>query len=380
MSCYTLAPSLRGMSSWYGRMLDPSHDTLAGSPPAAVDLFCGAGGLAFGMRKAGIDVIAGIDSDPICRHPFEHNVEAPFFQSDVSTLDANFLEGLFPPSRIKILAGCAPCQPYSQYAHKHSARDQRWQLLAKFSSLVDEMRPDIVTMENVPQLQKHDIFRQFIATLRESGYCEPYVSVVDCTRFGVPQSRKRLVVLASRLGAITLVEPTSDYDDDSLTVRNFIGGWEKIDAGSASESDPLHRSSALSPMNMVRILGSRPGGTWHDWPEELRAECHKKHTGRTYQNIYGRMEWDAPSPTLTTQFIGFGNGRFGHPEQNRALSLREGAVLQTFPREYSFVPDGSPVMISRVAAMIGNAVPVNLAEYIGRSIVSHVRRTQQLVP
>ena len=357
-------------------MAKKSENTTVDLAPAAVDLFCGAGGLSCGLQKAGIDIVAGIDSDPNCTHPFEYNIKARFYQLDIGAVDTEFVDGLFPDRQIRVLAGCAPCQPYSQYAHKHSAKDGRWQLLAKFAQIVDELRPEIVTMENVPQLQKHPIFREFIDTLRQADYEEPDVSVADCMRFGVPQSRKRLVVLASRLGKISLEAP-DEGSSGELTVRKFIGGWEEIDAGSTSTSDPMHRASSLSPTNMTRIVNSRPGGTWLDWPEDLRADCHKKDTGRTYRDVYGRMGWDAPSPTLTTQFIGFGNGRFGHPEQNRALSLREGAVLQTFPKDYSFVPEGAPVFMSRVAAMIGNAVPVNLAEYIGRSIVNHVKGIQR---
>ena len=357
-------------------MSEKSENTTVDLPPVAVDLFCGAGGLSCGLQKAGIDVVAGIDSDSNCKHPFEYNIKARFCHLDIGAMDTQFVAGLFPDQQVRVLAGCAPCQPYSQYAHKHSAKDGRWQLLAKFAEIVDDLRPEIVTMENVPQLQRHSIFQEFIDTLRQADYAEPDISVADCSRFGVPQSRKRLVVLASRLGNIRLEAPEEDISAE-LTVRKFIGEWEEIDAGSASTSDPIHRASGLSPTNRARIVNSRPGGTWHDWPEDLRADCHKKDTGRTYGSVYGRMEWDAPSPTLTTQFIGFGNGRFGHPEQNRALSLREGAVLQTFPKDYSFVPEGAPVFMSRVSAMIGNAVPVNLAEYIGRSIVNHVKGIQE---
>ena len=341
-------------------------------PPAAVDLFCGAGGLSFGMREAGIKIAAGIDVDPDCRHPFENNVNSVFHEKDISTIDSAFVNSLFPENSIKILAGCAPCQPYSPYAHKHSSKDQRWQLLGKFGTIVRELRPEIVTMENVPQVQKHDIFRDFIRALEETGYGDPYVATVDCSQYGVPQSRKRLVVLATLHGDIKLIEPPS-ATEDIPTVRSFINELEEIEAGSASEADPLHMASRLSEKNLERIRSSRPGGTWRDWPKDLRAECHTKDTGSTYSCVYGRMQWEKPSPTLTTQFIGFGNGRFGHPDQDRAISLREGSLLQTFPVDYSFVPEGTPVMISKVATMIGNAVPVKLGEAIGSSILAHLK-------
>lgn len=134
----------------------------------------------------------------------------------------------------------------------------------------------------------------------------------------------------------------------------------------------LHAASKLSDLNLERIRASRPGGTWRDWPEHLVADCHRRETGRTYPGVYGRMEWDEPAPTLTTQFYGFGNGRFGHPEQDRAISLREGAILQGFPKSYSFLPDGAPVHFKTLGRMIGNAVPVTLGEVIGRSIAAHL--------
>ena len=342
--------------------------------PVAVDLFCGAGGLSFGMKNKGIKIVAGIDIDPDCRHPFEYNVRADFHELDISTTTSAFVNSLFTENNVKILAGCAPCQPFSTYAYKRSPRDQRWQLLGNFGSIVRDVKPEIVTMENVPRLLNHEVFEEFMDTLRGAGYNKPFVAIVNSFEYGVPQLRKRLVVLASRLGPITLVNPARS-NSQHPTVRDFIYGMEEIEAGSQSDSDPLHKASGLSSKNLDRIRHSRPGGTWRDWPDELQAYCHTKHTGQTYSSVYGRMPWDQPAPTLTTQFNGFGNGRFGHPAQDRAISLREGALLQTFPREYSFVPEGSPIMISRVAKMIGNAVPVKLGEAIGFSIMNHIEET-----
>ena len=348
-----------------------------GAEPVAVDLFSGAGGLSFGLKEAGIKISAGIDLDPHCRHPFEHNVRADFHELDISTLDPAFVDTLYPRGRIRVLAACAPCQPYSTYAHKYSARDQRWRLLGKLGAVVKALRPEIITIENVPQLRRHNVFSEFLATLAASGYADPYVDVVDCAKYGIPQSRKRLVVLASKLGHIELSNSLAN-SDGLPTVRQFIHGLEEIEAGSSSESDPIHKASGLSSINLERIRNSRPGGTWRDWPERLQAPCHTRDTGRTYPSVYGRMTWDDLAPTLTTQFNGFGNGRFGHPEQDRALSLREGSLLQTFPAEYSFVPYGAPVMTSRVAMMIGNAVPVNLGKAIGLSVFKHLGESSSL--
>ena len=155
-------------------------------------------------------------------------------------------------------------------------------------------------------------------------------------------------------------------------MRDYIGGLPKLNAGETDPEDSLHRSSSLSQINIERIQHSVPGGSWNSWPEELKCECHKKDSGKTYASVYGRMSWDQIGPTITTQFYNYGTGRFGHPEQDRALSLREGAILQTFPRSYEFVDPQKGVVIRDVSRQIGNAVPVRLGEVIGRTIINHL--------
>ena len=340
---------------------------------AAVDLFCGAGGLSYGMQQAGIEIAAGIDIDPACKYPFEENVKAKFYENDVADISSEFVASLFPENSVRILAGCAPCQPFSSYSIGRSREKyRRWNLLSKFGELIADLKPEIVTMENVRRLQTHPIFGEFLDTLDESGYHPNYFrEVVRCADYGVPQTRRRLVLLASRHGRIELTRPTHD-PPKHVTVKDSIESMEPIEAGGASPADPMHKASAMSETNLQRIRSSRPGGTWRDWDEGLRAACHRKVTGKTYSGVYGRMSWDRPGPTVTTQFHGFGNGRFGHPEQDRALSLREGALLQTFPHDYSFVPENEAVQIAPIARLIGNAVPVRLGEAIGASIVTHV--------
>ena len=340
--------------------------------PVAVDLFCGAGGLSYGMQQAGIEIVAGIDIDPACQHPFETNVGATFHHKDIGQLSTEFLGSLFKDDTVKILAGCAPCQPFSSYSSRRLDKAQQWSLLTKFGELVSELKPDIVTMENVPRLRKYSVYKTFIKTLEREDYkINVGDRVVRCADYGVPQNRRRLVVLASRLGEIELVAPTHSVGT-FVTVRKTIEGLDEIEAGTTAESDRLHKSSGLSETNLQRIRSSEPGGTWRDWDEELKSPCHVEDSGKTYPSVYGRMEWDSPAPTITTQFHGYGNGRFGHPEQDRAISLREGALLQTFPVDYSFVPEGDSVRISTVASMIGNAVPVKLGKAIGSSIQAHL--------
>ena len=339
-----------------------------GPVPAAVDLFCGAGGLSYGMQRAGVRVCAGIDMDAACRYPFEANVGARFYEADAADISPEFVESLFPEDCPSVLAGCAPCQPFSTYS-RHGSGD-RWKLLSKFGDLVDRLRPDVVTMENVPGLMRHPVFERYVETLKRAGYHCGY-SVVPCAEYGVPQTRKRLVLLASRLGDIKLGPPTH-CEGTFVTVGDAIRHLEPIRAGDTLPADRLHKASSMSAKNMRRILSSAPGGTWSDWDAGLRATCHARAAGRSYRSVYGRMEWDKPGPTITTQFYGFGHGRFGHPEQDRAISLREGALLQTFPPEYAFVPDGEDVYLNRIGRLIGNAVPVRLGAAIGRCIVKHV--------
>ena len=341
--------------------------------PSAVDLFSGAGGLSYGMQQAGITIAAGIDIDPACRHPFEANVKAPFYEQDVQGLTTDFVDGLFPQGGVRVLAGCAPCQPYSTYTNGNSVQEHQWQLLDKFAEIISALQPEIVTMENVPRLTKHPVFERFLDALDEEKYKHKHWEV-KCADYGVPQTRSRLVLLASRLGDIALI-PATHSKKDYVTVRDIIDGLDPIEAGKSSDTDPLHKSSRLSPMNLDRIRQSRPGGTWRDWDDSLRADCHAKGSGRFYSSVYGRMQWDQPAPTITTQFKGYGNGRFGHPVQDRAISLREGALLQTFPEDYSFVPACDTIHLTKVARMIGNAVPVRLGEAIGKSIIAHLERS-----
>ncbi|MGE3419122.1 MAG: DNA cytosine methyltransferase [Bradyrhizobium sp.] len=336
---------------------------------ACVDLFCGAGGLTHGLISEGIKVVAGIDVDEACRHPFETNNAALFIKEDVGRVSPKRINKLFSGADIRILAGCAPCQPFSTYAQRYDVvGSPRWGLLYQFARLIKSTRPELVTMENVPAVTKHAVFDDFVEALRKLGYWV-HQDVVDCTLYGLPQSRRRMVLLASLIGPIELIGPTHERP---ATVRGAIRKLPSIRQGTAHPKDPLHSASKLSELNLKRIRASRPGGTWRDWPKDLVAECHRRETGHTYPGVYGRMAWDEPAPTLTTQFYGFGNGRFGHPTQDRAISLREGAILQGFPPSYSFVPEGAPIHFKALGRMIGNAVPVTLGKVIGQSISAHL--------
>ena len=179
------------------------------------------------------------------------------------------------------------------------------------------------------------------------------------------------------LGDITIIPPTHNSED--VHVADYIADLPAIEAGGIDPADPLHRSSHLSEINLKRIRASVPGGTWRDWPENLRCECHKKESGQTYSSVYGRMTWEQIGPTITTQFYNYGTGRYGHPEQDRALSLREGALLQTFPADYDFINPERPFVFRDIARHIGNAVPVRLGEVIGISMLNHLQEHENEV-
>lgn len=337
------------------------------SRPEVVDLFCGVGALSHGLMLAGCKIVAGYDVDRRCKFAFEENNGGVFYTRDVSKVLSSEISAHFSGTAPSVLAGCAPCQPFSTYKHRY-AEDPQWSLVNKFAELAAEVLPDYVTMENVPALLKYKngaVFRRFCDILENAGYAVQHM-IAHCERFGVPQKRRRLVVLAARSHPLP---PLPEGGNGYTSVRDAISGQPRIAAGEACKHDPLHVSSSLSEINLRRIRHSKPGGTWRDWPEALRADCHKRPTGQTYPGVYARMDWDKPAPTMTTQCYGYGNGRFGHPDQDRAISLREAAILQSFPAEYKFLPPGDVVSMKEVGRWIGNAVPVELARAIGNHII-----------
>ena len=330
----------------------------------AVDLFCGIGGLTHGLRSSGVAVKAGYDIDATCQHAFEaNNLGATFLQADVRELRYEDLDAHFQDADVSVLVGCAPCQPFS--AHTRRSRNQPkddCSLLLEFARLVEEGTPDIVSIENVPGLARHEAFAAFVASLRALDYHVEH-DVVSCLRYGVPQRRRRLVLLASRIEPISL--PAGDSDGQP-TVAAYIQNQPRLADGQADESDPAHVTMPLSALNRRRIRQSKPGGTWRDWDDDLINACHRE---TYYPAPYGRMRWDVPAPTITTQFCYYSTGRFGHPEQDRTISVREAALLQTFPVDYDLVDGESPLVVRKLARHVGNAVPVKLASAIGTAIV-----------
>ena len=336
----------------------------------AIDLFCGAGGLTLGLRRAGWDVIAGIDVDEAVGTTYEGNNPGTRFVSadlrSVTDEEMRTLAGAVPGAEL-LLAGCAPCQPFSKQRRRGGRRKRaEATLLGSFARLVRALEPRVVLMENVPGIVAvpgFSSFRRFLKTLGNCGYeCDHHV--LNARDFGVPQHRRRYVLLAVHKASAALPSPTDGPGSERTTVRPTIERFPAIDAGEADPSTPNHYAARLSTLNLERIRATPSnGGSRRDWPERLMLNCHREILG--FSDVYGRMWWDRVAPTLTSRCNSLSNGRFGHPEQHRAISLREAAALQTFPDDYEFF--GAK---NRIARWIGNAVPVSFAEALGKAAMA----------
>lgn len=333
----------------------------------AIDFFCGAGGLTRGLLDAGFEVVAGFDIDGECKQSFEVNNEVAFHTADVRDINLKRLRSL---TRIRkyediLFAGCAPCQPFSQ---QRKARDTHSSstLLSEFGRIIEEVRPRAVVIENVPGMARvkgFSTFRRFLSLLEGCGYGYEY-GVLDAKKFGVPQTRRRLVLIAGFTDDISIPAATHGTSRlPFLTVRDAISHFPRIEAGQEHEAVPNHYCASITEKNLERLRHTPPnGGGRMDWPKRLRLACHKDgYEGHT--DVYGRMYWDEPSPTLTARCHSISNGRYGHPEQHRAISLREAAAIQSFPDGYVF--GGSN---KHIAQQIGNAVPVRFASALGKHI------------
>jgi DNA (cytosine-5)-methyltransferase 1 len=346
---------------------------------AVVDLFCGIGGLSHGLIKERFTVSAGIDFDDSCRYAYEKNNNARFIYKDVTELNADELNRLYPENKRKILVGCAPCQPFSIFNYKNNnntekqKKDRKWRLLYSFADLIEATQPEIVSMENVPQLKTFNngrVFNDFVERLEKNGYKVSH-NIYNAQNYGVPQRRKRLILLASKHSKIEFISATHTKEN-YITVRQAIGHLPEVKDGEHCKDDFVHYPRKLADITKKRIVATPEGGGWQDWDEKLLLECHKKEGGQMYRSVYGRMSWGDVAPTITTYCIGLNNGRFGHPEQDRAISLREAAILQSFPEDYDLIEPDTIFRAQIIARQIGNAVPVGLGQAIARSIKNHI--------
>jgi DNA (cytosine-5)-methyltransferase 1 len=317
-------------------------------------------------------ILGGLDLDTEAAATYRLNFpQAAFIERDIRKVDPLEISDAMrrmPGSRL-LISACAPCQPYTNFHRKSSRRAEQRTLLLRLLPFIDHLRPEFVLVENVPGLHKvrgASTFNRFVASLQRRGFYVAWL-IVDCRDYGVPQRRRRLVLLASQLGEVEMPAPTHGSGSGLLphsTVRDWIAHFPVIADGETHDEVPNHQAAKLTDLNLRRMRATPIGGGRSDWPEALRLECHREHRG--HSDVYGRLSWDAPAPVLTTKCTSISNGRYGHPDQDRPISVREAAALQTFPDDFRFVG-----RIKSATRQVGNAVPVRLAQAVGAALINH---------
>lgn len=355
---------------------DTNKAARGAQPPVLVDFFSGCGGTSLGFRMAGMRVLAGVDNDPSSGTTFQKNFpEASFFCKDIRLMRPSEISETIASATGSplVFSACAPCQPFSKQRRQEKIDDDRIPLLVEFYKFVESFLPACIFIENVPGMQRgadtESPFQEFRRKIEQKHDYHVSVAVVSSASYGVPQRRHRLVALASRLAPIEFPPPThgpGTNQPEYSTVRDWIFDLPEIAAGEEHPTVPNHRASGLSDLNLRRIRATPEGGGRKDWPEELELDCHTNGY-KGHSDVYGRMAWDAPATGLTTRCISLSNGRFGHPTQNRAISVREAACLQTFPRDFLFTGNWEAM-----GRQIGNAVPVLLANQFGLQVIDHI--------
>jgi DNA (cytosine-5)-methyltransferase 1 len=348
------------------------------NPLKAIDFFCGAGGMTYGLSKSGIKVLAGIDIELNCKKTYEiNNPNSKFIHSDIHNLSEEKLAeltGIEKNDDFLIFIGCSPCQYWTKInTHKTKSKETK-DLLKEFQRFIKFFKPGYIVIENVPGLltnEKEKNLERFLTFIKKESYTFDH-GIINSNHYGVPQNRKRYLLVGSRVSK-EIKLPNGKFNEN-LNVKNFIGprnGFRKIRAGHKDPSDFLHSSAKLSEKNIMRIKKTpKNGGNRHSWKDDPKLQINTyRGKDHIFRDVYGRMYWDKPAPTITTRFNSFSNGRFGHPEENRAISLREGATLQTFPKKYRFIGTNE----ASIAKQIGNAVPPEIAKRIGQKIKENWR-------
>jgi len=342
----------------------------------AIDFFCGIGGVTRGFLNRGIDVIAGIDNDINCKETYEANnirpngVPSKFLKEDISTLDIKKIKELIKPTDKLILIGCAPCQSFTGITKKLEGRKKERELLKCFSEIILKLHPEYIFLENVQGLKSPNnkkVLDSFIDSLRPFYDLKP--QVINAMNYGVPQSRRRVILFAKRNGHVDY--PTATHgkikgQKELKSLYHAIGNLPPIMAASQHKELKTHVTSKLSELNLQRLkLQKNPGDGMEKWTRDLCLKSRKEGNYIGHRDVYARLYWYKPCGTLTTKFISISNGRFAHPSQNRGLSILEGLLIQTFPKNYKML---CPSLRAQ-AKQIGNAVPVKLAEAFATKII-----------
>lgn len=348
----------------------------------AIDLFSGAGGLSVGLKRAGFTIVGAVENYvPAIETYKKNNFGTKVFQEDIRAVSPDRFIALIPNGKIDLIAGCPPCQGFSSLTQKYKKHvDSRNDLVLEMLRLIRGIHPSVVMMENVPGLASRgrEYFDAFVASLNKEGY-EVTSSVLQVADYGVPQMRRRLVLLAGKGFRIELPQPTHSQNGVCgtkkwRTVRDAIGAMgipaslsETMLLGGPRAFD-WHVVRNISETTRRRLRALSSGANRAALPDELRPECHRG-KDKGFINVYGRMSWDKPSVTITTGCTTLSKGRFGHPEEERTISLREAAMLQTFPPDYDFVTDH----MDTACSMVGNALPCTFAEILAKQCLSALR-------
>ena len=340
----------------------------------AVDFFCGAGGMSHGFSMAKVNVLGGIDIEEQFKETYEANHKgAKFIHRNITQYHPEDLQEELNLKKVDdslIFIGCSPCQYWSKINTNRHQSAYSNNLIYDFQRFIKYFHPGYVVVENVPGIlkkQNNHTLLNFLDFLIFHGYKYRY-DLISTDRFGVPQRRKRFLLIATRLNK-DIPFPEEEVNE-ALKVENFIGqsnGFPVLSDGHYDESDPMNTTASLSEKNKRRLaLTPHNGGTrsaWKDDPE-LQIPAYEG-KDESFRNVYGRMFWNKPASTITTRFMAISCGRFAHPEEDRGLSLREGATLQTFPKDYKFIGN-----MGAIAKQIGNAVPPEMAKRIAFSITN----------
>lgn len=351
----------------------------------AVDVFAGGGGLTVGLKRAGFKVVSAIELDDHAFATYKANhPDVQAFKQDARTIKGSFMRHLSPTGEVDILVGCPPCQGFCSLTSKYRREDSRNDLVLEMARLIKEIMPTAVMMENVPGLMQRGkvLFNKFIDTLKSLGYLVEW-DVLQVADYGIPQNRRRLVLLAGKGFQIPLPRPTHSMNGEGKlkpwrTLRNAITKLpppvtlEVAHSKGGPQLFNWHVVRNMSPQNVQRLKKTKPGKSRTCLPNNLRPECHKNRE-EGFSNVYGRATWDQVSPTITGGCTTLSKGRFGHPVENRTFSVREAALIQTFPKEYIF---DTPYM-EHVCNIVGNALPCDFAEILARRCIEKLRENRQ---
>lgn len=339
----------------------------------SIDLFSGCGGLTEGLHQAGFETKVAIELVDNAVKAFKLNhTNTHVIDRDIRKISAEEIKEKLDGQPLHLLAGCPPCQGFSSMRRlnrKESVADDRNTLVEEYFRLIKELQPLTIMMENVPALKDYALFLDIVEELDKMGY-NPVYEVVNVKDYGVPQGRRRLVLLGSRLGKIEIAKPTVK---GKVTVREVIGNLEPV----TETTDPVHK---IFPKHSAKVqkrieLTPKNGGSRKDLPQEYTLECHKK-ANVGFNDVYGRLRWDDYSTTITGGCLNPSKGRFLHPEENRCITAREAAMLQSFPRDYKFPTDISKTAL---ALLIGNALPPKFSYYQSQNIKKHIEQHSQAI-